>query len=130
MEESPSSETEPAKTSTTNDDDDMLSDDEDNVDGPVKLFTLHLVNSYGNAQIEPIDSYADESSVSLNAKNYLSLDWHPKAKTKFFNEKTAEDFSQDDSWHGRATPKKQVCCHFLLSRECDSRLSVVHSCVH
>jgi len=102
-------ETEPAKTSTnTNDDDDMLSDDEDNVDGPVKLFTLHLVNSYGNAQIEPIDSYADESSVTLNAKNYLSLDWHPKAKTKFFNEKTAEDFSQDESWHGRATPKKQV----------------------
>jgi len=109
VEESPSSETEPAKTSTnTNDDDDMLSDDEDNVDGPVKLFTLHLVNSYGNAQIEPIDSYADESSVTLNAKNYLSLDWHPKAKTKFFNEKTAEDFSQDESWHGRATPKKQV----------------------
>ena len=116
VEESPSSETEPAKTSTnTNDDDDMLSDDEDNVDGPVKLFTLHLVNSYGNAQIEPIDSYADESSVTLNAKNYLSLDWHPKAKTKFFNEKTAEDFSQDESWHGRATPKKQVGCTFDLN---------------
>ena len=35
-------------------------------------------------------------------------DWHPRAKSKFFNEKKAEDFSQDDSWHGKATPKKQV----------------------
>ena len=51
---------------------------------------------------------ADESSVSLNAKNYLSLDWHPKAKTKFFNEKAAEDFNQDESYHSRVTPKKQV----------------------
>ena len=106
-EESPSSETEPAKTRTVPDDDDMLSDEEEEV-GPVKLFSLHLVNSYGNAQIEPIDSTADESSVSLNAKNYLSLDWHPRAKSKFFEEKKAEDFNQDDSWHGKATPKKQV----------------------
>ena len=51
---------------------------------------------------------ADESSVSLNAKNYLSLDWHPKAKTKFFNDKAAEDFNQDESYHQRVTPKKQV----------------------
>ena len=110
-EESPTSETEPAaaatSTKTSAEDDDMLSDEEE-VAGPVKLFSLHLVNSYGNAQIEPIDSTADESVVNLNAKNYLSLDWHPRAKTKFFNEKSADDFNQDDSWHGRVTPKKQV----------------------
>ena len=57
-----------------------------------------------NIQIFP----PDDSSVSLNAKNYLSLDWHPKAKPKFFNEKAAEEFNQDESYHGRATPKKQV----------------------
>ena len=51
---------------------------------------------------------SDDSSVSLNAKNYLSLDWHPKAKPKFFNEKAAEEFEQHESYHGRATPKKQV----------------------
>ena len=50
----------------------------------------------------------DDSNVSLNAKNYLSLDWHPRAKPKFFNEKAAEDFVQHESYHGRATPKKQV----------------------
>jgi len=102
-EESPTSE----NVASANDDDDMLSDEEEQV-GPVKLFTFHLVNSYGSAQIEPIDSSADQSSVTLTAKNYLSLDWHPRAKTKFFNEKTAEDFSQDDSWHGKVAPKKQV----------------------
>ena len=42
---------------TGNDDEDMLSEEEEVV-GPVKLFTLHLVNSYGNAQLEPIDSNA------------------------------------------------------------------------
>ena len=53
-------------------------------------------------------NYSDESTVSLNAKNYLSLDWHPRAKAKFFNEKSAEEFNQDESYHGRVTPKKQV----------------------
>merc|ERR1711936_537124 len=126
MEQDPSSEDTASPLSETgptngNDDDDMLSDEEE-LQGPVKLFTLHLVNSYGNAQLEPIDSNADESSVSLNAKNYLSLDWHPKAKTKFFNDKAAEDFNQDESYHQRVTPKKQVinlseCLKLYTSQE-------------
>ena len=67
-------------------------------------------------------SLADDSSVSLNAKNYLSLDWHPKAKSKFFSEKASEEFSQDDSCHGRAAPKKQVidlgeCLKLYTSQE-------------
>ena len=102
-EESPSTE-EPAK---TNEDDDMLSEDEEEL-GPVKLFTLHLVNSYGNAQLEPINSDESESGVTLTTKSYLSLDWHPRAKAKFFNEKAAEEFNQDESFHGKITPKKQV----------------------
>ena len=62
MEQDPSSEDTVSPLSETgptngNDDDDMLSDDEE-LQGPVKLFTLHLVNSYGNAQLEPIDSNA------------------------------------------------------------------------
>ena len=62
MEQDPSSEDTVSPLSETgptngNDDDDMLSDDEE-LQAPVKLFTLHLVNSYGNAQLEPIDSNA------------------------------------------------------------------------
>merc|ERR1712240_530669 len=75
----------------------------------------------GNAQIEPISEQEDEA-ITLNSKNYLSLDWHPRAKQKFFNEKAAEDFSQDDSWHGKTTPKKQViklseCLKLYTSQE-------------
>ena len=54
---------------------------------------------------------SDDSSVSLNAKNYLSLDWHPKAKPKFFNEKAAEEFNQDDSFKDRANPRKKQRTH-------------------
>merc|ERR1719186_318716 len=120
-EESPTSETEPGKASSGDTpDDDMLSEEEEPV-GPLKMFSLHLVNSYGNAQIEPISEQEDEN-ITLTAKNYLSLDWHPRAKQKFFNEKAAEDFSQDDSWHGRTTPKKQViklseCLKLYTSQE-------------
>lgn len=120
MEQDQGCETE-AEAGAGTEDDEMLSEEEELV-GPVKLFSLHLVNSYGNAQLEPIDSNADESSVSLNAKNYLSLDWHPAAKSKFFNEKAAEEFNQDDSYHGRVTPKKQVinlseCLKLYTSQE-------------
>ena len=49
-------------TGNGNDDDDMLSDEEEVV-GPLKIFSLHLVNSYGNAQLEPIDSTAGRLSA-------------------------------------------------------------------
>lgn len=106
-EESPDSETAPVprEDTTSQADDDMLSDDEEQ--GPQRLFSLHLVNSYGNAQIEPLGGGEGEEIVKLSTKNYLSLDWHPRAKQKFFNEKAAEDFNQDESFHGKVAPKKQ-----------------------
>ena len=84
----------------------MLSDEEDSDN--VRMFTLHQVNSYGNAQIEPIDNDADTNPVSLTPKTYLSLDWHPKARAKFFDKERSEDFNQDDSFHGKVAPKVQV----------------------
>ena len=105
-EESPSSETaEAGVKSDSAQDDDMLSEEEE--EPPTTLFTLHLVNSYGNAQIGPLEG-EEEETIKLTSKNYLSLDWHPRAKQKFFNEKAAEDFTQDDSWNGKIAPKKQV----------------------
>ena len=104
-EESPVSETPETSSRAETADDDMASEDEE--EGPVRLFTLHLVNSYGNAQIEPLSGEGEET-IKLTIKNYLSLDWQPRAKQKFFNEKAAEDFTQDESWNGKITPKKQV----------------------
>ena len=104
-EESPVSETPETSSRAETTDDDMASEDEE--EGPVRLFTLHLVNSYGNAQIEPLSGEGEET-IKLTNKNYLSLDGHPRAKQKFFNEKAAEDFTQNESWNGKITPKKQV----------------------
>ena len=104
-EESPVSETPETSSRAETTDDDMASEDEE--EGPVRLFTLHLVNSYGNAQIEPLSGEGEET-IKLTIKNYLSLDWQPRAKQKFFNEKAAEDFTRDESWNGKITPKKQV----------------------
>merc|ERR1711892_120898 len=77
-----------------------------------------------NAAVETPDDdmLREEEAITLNSKNYLSMDWHPRAKQKFFNEKAAEDFSQDDSWHGKTTPKKQViklseCLKLYTSQE-------------
>ena len=117
-EESPSSETADASgvkaESSAAQDDDMLSEEEE--EPPTTLFTLHLVNSYGNAQIGPLEG-EDEETIRLTSKNYLSLDWHPRAKEKFFNEKAAEDFTQDDSWNGKIAPKKQVKYSFFGMNE-------------
>ena len=44
----------------------------------------------------------------VTGKQYIALDWHPRAKAQFFNDKSAEDFRQDDSYHGKVVPKKQV----------------------
>ena len=35
---------------------------------------------------------------SFAGKNYLSLDWHPRAKELFYNEKAAEEVRQDESF--------------------------------
>jgi ubiquitin carboxyl-terminal hydrolase 4/11/15 len=83
----------------------MLSDDEDSR-GPQRLFNIHIVNSYGNAQIDTLQD--DGQPLKLQSKQYIALDWHPRAKAQFFNDKSAEDFSQDDSYHGKVVPKKQV----------------------
>jgi len=121
-EESPSSESAEAGVKPESaQDDEMLSEEEE--EPPTTLFTLHLVNSYGNAQIGPLEGEEEgDSTIRLTSKNYLSLDWHPRAKQKFFNEKAAEDFTQDDSWNGKVAPKKQVislseCLKLYTSQE-------------
>ena len=38
----------------------------------------------------------------------MSLDWHPKAKELFYNEKAAEEVAQDESFKTKTVHKKQV----------------------
>ena len=44
----------------------------------------------------------------FSAMSYVALDWHPKAKELFYNEKAAEEFAQNESYHMKPSQKKQV----------------------
>jgi len=80
--------------------------EEDDHKGPPKLFALNLVNSYGNSQI--IELVNDGNPIKIKSMSYVALDWHPKAKELFYNEKAAEEFTQNDSYHMKPSQKKQV----------------------
>jgi ubiquitin carboxyl-terminal hydrolase 4/11/15 len=67
---------------------------------PRRLFNLKLVNSYGNANIESLLGEVGgdpAATIQLAAKNYIALDWHPRARTLFYNDKAAEEMSQDEA---------------------------------
>ena len=80
--------------------------EEDDFKGPPKLFAISCVNSYGNSNV--FDLANDGNPLKLKKDSYLALDWHPKAKELFYNEKAAEEFSQNESYHAKPSQKKQV----------------------
>ena len=61
--------------------------------------------------------------LNFLGKNYLSLDWHSRAKQLFYNEKAAEDIAQDKSFHDKSPAKKQQsvslseCLELYTSKE-------------
>jgi len=80
--------------------------EEDDFKGPPKLFAISVVNSYGNSNV--FDLANDGNPITLKKDSYLALDWQSKAKELFYNEKVAEEFSQNDSYHAKPSQKKQV----------------------
>jgi len=100
-------------------DEDMNSDDESPVSD--RIFTVNLVNSYGNTSIT--DQVADENGlIRLESRNNIGLDWTARAKTLFFNQNSADESVQDDSMHSTDGPKKQVvnledCLKMYTSQE-------------
>jgi len=110
--QSPDSENDPSNTMDFMEEDDMK--------GPPKLFALNLVNSYGNSQL--VELANDGNPIKLKSMSYVALDWHPKAKELFYNEKAAEDFAQDESYHARPSQKKQMiqleeCLELFTTKE-------------
>jgi len=89
-----------------NEEEEEEEEEDDERKGPPKMFVMNLVNSYGNAQLEELRNDGQPLKIG---KHYLSLDWHPKAKELFYNEKAAEEVAQDESFLQKAaSPKKQV----------------------
>jgi len=84
--------------------DDDIDADEDDKKGPPKMFVMNLVNAYGNAQLQ---EFVNDGTPIKIGKNYLSLDWHPKAKELFYNHKAAEDVAQDESYRAKPVQKNQ-----------------------
>jgi len=53
------------------------------------MFSFCLVNSYGNAII---NSFDESENIIFNCDSYLSLEWNPESKEKFYNDAKAEDY--------------------------------------
>ena len=110
------------KAESDSEDSDMMNVDEDEGRGrgPPKLFVMNFVNSYGNAQLEQLTN--DGTQIKVSSRNYLSLDWHSRAKELFYNEKESENFTQDPkSFDSKPVQKKQVqleeCLELYTTKE-------------
>ncbi|XP_078676513.1 ubiquitin carboxyl-terminal hydrolase 15-like isoform X3 [Branchiostoma floridae x Branchiostoma belcheri] len=101
--------------------DNSMSDEEVNCDNrPHRMFTFHLVNSYGSAEIEHIRD--DDRPIKFTNRSYLALDWDPKAKEKYYDEKQAEELDVDETVNATPMRKRQVislkdCIQLFLVKE-------------
>ncbi|KAG1670073.1 Ubiquitin carboxyl-terminal hydrolase 15 [Nymphon striatum] len=95
-------------------DDDSDSQDNNSVEGNInskvntklkhRLFTLHMVNSCGNVEIEVL--HDDDKPIKFSNHTFIAINWNLKAKEKFFNKKSAEEVEKHESVSNRT--KKQV----------------------
>ena len=92
--------------------DNMVDEDEDDQRGPPKLFTINLVNPYGNAIIDNLPNDGSELKLTDRKSSIVSLDWHCRAKELFYNDLTDWDFKLQfaehrmfamKSWHYEGT---------------------------
>ncbi|XP_076078231.1 ubiquitin carboxyl-terminal hydrolase 15-like isoform X1 [Mytilus galloprovincialis] len=78
-----------------------------------------LVNSYGSTELG-CKMAQDGQPLKLSHRTYVAVDWNPLAQEKFYDDKAAEDFEQDDSINHKPQ-KKQVIqlgdCLDLFTKE-------------
>ncbi|KAL5013386.1 hypothetical protein ScPMuIL_007656 [Solemya velum] len=72
-----------------------------------RLFKLTLVNSYGTAELDT-KLKDDDTSLKLNSRSYIAIDWHPLAKEKFLDEGSAEELDQHESVQQRSKPRQVI----------------------
>ncbi|XP_046879026.1 ubiquitin carboxyl-terminal hydrolase 15-like isoform X2 [Hypomesus transpacificus] len=82
-----------------------------------RLFTFQF-NNMGKTQLsslqdEPRQICFDEGHLRLSDRSYLSLDWEPEVKKKYFDESVAEDFEKHESMEYK--PQKKA---FFKLRDC------------
>ncbi|XP_041349901.1 ubiquitin carboxyl-terminal hydrolase 15-like isoform X2 [Gigantopelta aegis] len=71
-----------------------------------RMFTFTAVNSYGSTELDT-KLKDDGHPLKLTARTYVAVDWDPVAKEKFYDDKAAEDFEQDESMKNRNLMQKR-----------------------
>ncbi|KAJ8316636.1 hypothetical protein KUTeg_005809 [Tegillarca granosa] len=86
---------------------------------PPLLFKFTLVNAYGSTELD----YKMENNgkpLRLHSRSYIAVDWHPKAKDRFYDDRAAEEFEQHESMKQKVQ-KRQVIqlddCLELFTRQ-------------
>lgn len=97
-----------------------LEADKDKQQVPYILFEIKVVNSNGTTDIESL-KYDDQEPLKLTSKTHLALDWYPRCKELYYNEKSAEESEDHQSLHAMNTLKKNIqlsdCLELFLQRE-------------
>ncbi|KAI1905468.1 hypothetical protein AGOR_G00016510 [Albula goreensis] len=82
-----------------------------------RLFTFQFNNmgkpDFSYIKDEPRHIRFDEGHLRLSDRSYLSLDWEPEMKKKYFDESVAEDFDKHESMEYK--PQKKA---FFKLRDC------------
>ncbi|XP_036374081.1 ubiquitin carboxyl-terminal hydrolase 15-like isoform X2 [Megalops cyprinoides] len=82
-----------------------------------RLFTFQFNNmgktDYSYIKEEPKEIRFDEGHLRLSDRSYLSLDWEPDVKKKYFDESVAEDFEKHESMEYK--PQKKA---FFKLKDC------------
>ncbi|XP_043093155.1 ubiquitin carboxyl-terminal hydrolase 15-like isoform X5 [Puntigrus tetrazona] len=85
-----------------------------------RLFTLHF-NNMGKSDFIQGEVRFDEDHTRLSDRCYLSLDWEPDVKRKYFNEATAEDFDKHESMEYKPQKKSffklKDCIELFTTKE-------------
>ncbi|XP_078727360.1 ubiquitin carboxyl-terminal hydrolase 15-like isoform X1 [Lampetra fluviatilis] len=83
------------------------------------LFTFHVVNAYGNSEVNTI--LDDGRPIKLVNQPYIALDWDPELKRRYYDEKAAEDFERHESMQSQPTRKHSVrlrdCIELFTTKE-------------
>jgi ubiquitin carboxyl-terminal hydrolase 4/11/15 len=87
---------------------------------PSLLFEIKIVNSNGTSDIQSLQ-YDDPTPLKLTSRSHLALDWYPKCKELYYNEKKAEETSEHESLRSVHQAKKNIqlndCLELFLQRE-------------
>lgn len=84
------------------------------------LFEIKVVNSNGTSDIQSLH-LDDPEPLKLSSRSHLALDWYPKCKERFYDEKLADEVEDHESLHSIQKSKANIqlsdCLELFLQRE-------------